>query len=394
MRIDEYSPHFEQSEIDQVLETLQDNWLTEGKRTRRLEELLAEFTGAKHVLMVPNGTLALFAALKVLGIGPGDEVLVPDFTFFGSASAVILTGAKPVLVDVDEYDFNVSVASAQRSISENTRAIMPVHMYGQSCDMAAVLALARRYGLFVVEDAAQGLGVTFGERHVGTFGEIGCLSFFADKTITTGEGGALLVNDDKLARECTYFKNQGRLHRGTFVHDRVGYNFRITDLQAAVGLAQFARVKEHIHRKHAIRVAYYQRLEGCPGVRLPSDNGFGEVVPFRTNILVDDPEGLADHLKQRQIATRRFFYPLHRQPSLNAQNCVVRHTPATSVRLFQTGLMLPSGLKLTSEQIDAVCDAVIEYQTSIVCRKPRSPGSEAPAPPFDDPSRADPTDAI
>jgi perosamine synthetase len=365
MRIDEYSPHLEQGEIDQVLQTLQDNWLTEGKRTRRLEELLAEFTGCKHVLMMPNGTLALFAALKVLGIGPGDEVLVPDFTFFGSASAIILTGAKPVLVDVDEYDFNVSVTSAQRSISENTRAIMPVHMYGQSCDMAAVLALARRYGLFVVEDAAQGVGVTFGERHVGTLGDIGCLSFFADKTITTGEGGALLVNDDQLAHECTYFKNQGRLHRGTFVHDRVGYNFRITDLQAAVGLAQFARVREHMERKRAIRAAYYRRLEGCPGVRLPTDNGFGEVVPFRTNILVGDPQGLAEYLKQREIATRRFFYPLHRQPSLNAQNCIVRHTPATSVRLFQTGLMLPSGLKLTGGQIDWVCDAVIEYQTSI-----------------------------
>jgi perosamine synthetase len=228
--------------------------------------------------------------------------------------------------------------------------------------MAAIMALARRFGLLVVEDAAQGMGVTFGSRHVGTFGEIGCLSFFADKTITTGEGGALLVNDERLAQECMYFKNQGRLHRGTFIHDRIGYNFRITDLQAAIGIAQFGRLREHIERKRAIRAAYFERLRDCPGVRLPADNGFGEVVPFRTCILVDRPAELAGFLAERQIATRRFFYPLHRQPSLNPSNCIVRRQPATSVRLYETGLMLPSGLTLTPERIDIVCRSVREFQ--------------------------------
>ena len=362
MRIPEFNPLVEKEEVFQVLETLEDNWLTEGKKTRLLEEMLAERCGCHRAIMVPNGTLALFAALKVLGIGPGDEVIVPDFTFFGSASAVVLAGATPVFVDVDPYDFNIDVRAAEASVSDRTRAIMPVHIYGQPCDMLSVMALAERRGLLVVEDAAQGLGVTFGDKHVGTFGEIGCMSFFADKTMTTGEGGVLLVNDPALAKECVYFKNQGRLKRGSFVHERMGYNFRITDLQAAIGVAQFRRVQQNIDRKRAIRAAYYERLRDCPGVTLPQDNGYGEVVPFRTNILVQDPEALAKSLDERDIAIRRFFYPLHRQPSFHAENSIVRQRPVYSVRLFETGLMLPSGLDLTDGAIDRVSDGVWAFQ--------------------------------
>jgi len=362
MQIPEFSPVLHKEELFAVLETIEDNWITEGKKTESLQAALAEYTGARHVIMVPNGTLAIFAALKVLGIGPGDEVLVPDFTFFGTASAVILTGAKPVLVDVDEYDFNISVASAEASIGERTRAILPVHVYGQAADMHAVTTLAKRHNLLVVEDAAQGMGVTFGNSHVGTLGDIGCISFFADKTMTMGEGGALLVNDDELARECVYFKNQGRLHRGSFVHERVGYNFRITDLQAAIGLAQFDRLEATIAQKLALRTAYYERLSGCPGVRFARDNGFGDVVPFRVNILVDDPEALSQYLKQRGVATRRFFYPIHLQPCLTNENCTVRHKPVSSIRLFQQGLMLPSGLDLQEEQVEYVCSMIEAFQ--------------------------------
>ncbi|MCH7808473.1 MAG: DegT/DnrJ/EryC1/StrS family aminotransferase [Planctomycetes bacterium] len=362
MRIDEFSPQIGKEEMAKVLETLEDNWITEGKKTQQLEEMLADYFGCRRVIMMPNGTLALFAALKVLGIGPGDEVIVPDFTFFASASAVVLTGAKPVLVDVDDFDGNLSAQAVEGSLSEHTKAIMPVHIYGQSCDMQMLTRLARRHNLLMVEDAAQGMGVTFGDKHVGTFGDIGCMSFFADKTMTMGEGGALLVNDKKLADECIYFKNQGRLRRGSFVHERMGFNFRITDLQAAIGVAQFARVEQTIRRKRALRTSYYQRLATCPGVRLPADNGFGEVVPFRVNILVDDPEGLSRFLAEREIATRRYFYPLHLQPSLSGGGAIVRQKPFYSVRLFESGLMLPSSLNLTDADIDRVCACIHEYQ--------------------------------
>ncbi len=296
------------------------------------------------------------------GIGPGDEVIVPDFTFFGSASAVVLTGAKPVLVDVDEYDGNILIESARASLSERTKAIMPVHMYGQSCDMLAVRHLANQHQLLVVEDAAQGMGVTFGDKHVGTLGDIGCMSFFADKTITTGEGGALLLNDESLIKRCIYFKNQGRLHRGSFVHEHVGFNFRITDLQAAIGVAQMSRVHQTIERKRALQAAYSARLESCPGVKLPASNGFGDVVPFRVNILVQNPEGLSKFLAENEIATRRYFYPLHLQPSLTAENCIVRDKIVNASKLYETGLMLPSGLDLTEDQVDLVCARIEEFQ--------------------------------
>ena len=279
MQVEQFAPLIGNDEIQSVLETLHDNWLTEGPKTAELERLLREYCGCRHALMVPNGTLALFAALKVMGIGPGDEVLVPDFTFFGSASAVILTGAKPVLVDVSPADFNIDVAAAEASIGPNTRAIMPVHIYGQSCDMQAVMDLANRHDLIVVEDAAQGIGVTCNGRHVGTFGHIGCMSFFADKTITTGEGGVLLTNDDDIAERCMYFKNQGRLKRGSFIHDQVGYNFRITDLQAAVGVAQFDRLDEIISRKRQIRELYRSMLKDVPQVQLTEDNNLATSSP-------------------------------------------------------------------------------------------------------------------
>ena len=364
MHIPEFSPQLGTAEIAEVIETLEDNWVTEGKKTQQLEELLAQYFGCKHVIMVPNGTLALFAALKVLGVGAGDEVIVPDFTFFGTASAVVLSGARPVLVDVDEFDGTISVAAAEASLSENTKAIIPVHIYGQSCDMLSVMRFAREHGLYVIEDAAQGFGVDFGDKHVGTFGNIGCISFFADKTLTTGEGGALIVSDDETARQCRYFKNQGRPARGSFIHNHMGYNFRITDMQAAIGLAQFKRIGETIKRKQSLRAAFYELLDGCPGVRMPLDNGFGNVVPFRVNILVEKPEALSRFLAERGIATRRFFYPLHLQPALTARNSAVRRTPIQSVRLFEAGLMLPSGLDLTEDQIDYICACIHEYQAS------------------------------
>ncbi len=362
MQVPEFSPSLGFQETAKVLETLAGNWITEGPKTRELEEALAKYVGCRRVLMVPNGTQAIFAALKVLGIGPGDEVMVPDFTFFGTVSAVLLTGATPVLVDVDEFDGNICIPSAERSLSAKTKAIVPVHIYGQSCDMTAVRALADRHALRIVEDAAQGMGVTFEERHVGTLGDIGCISFFADKTMTTGEGGALLVDDARLVDECVYFKNQGRLTRGTFVHERIGYNFRITDMQAAVGLAQFSRIESTIERKLEIQRAYVERLAACPGLRFLGDNGFGRNVPFRVNILVDDPEGLQAHLKMFNIGTRRFFYPLHMQPALANADVVVRERPISSIRLFERGLMLPTGFDLSEEQIDYVCDAIRAFQ--------------------------------
>ncbi len=360
MRIPEFVSRLSSDELAAVVRTLESTGMAEGPRTREFEQLLADFMGCRHVIMVPNGTLALFAALKVLEIGPGDEVIVPDFTFFGTASAVILAGARPVLVDVHDSDGNIDPAAVEASISTSTRAILPVHLFGQACDMDAITELAARHNLWVIEDAAQGVGVTCGARHVGTIGDIGCLSFVSDKTLTTGEGGALVTNDDQLAERCRWFKNHGRRSRSEPLHTHVGVNLRITDVQAAVGVANFKRLDETIQRKRELRDAYGARLADCDGVTLMPDNGRGRAVPFRVCVRVADPAGLSRFLADRGIGTRRFYPPLHRQPGLTLDNCLMYETPTRSVRLYETGLMLPSSLDLTDEQIDFVCHAVRE----------------------------------
>ena len=364
MRINQFDPMITKDDIANLLETLDSNWLTEGPKTAALEELLREATGARHAILVPNGTLALFAALKILGIGPGDEVLVPDFTFVASASAVVLTGAKPVFVEVDLQDFNMSVPALKHAVSERTRAMMPVHIYGQAADMAGVLSFAREHDLRVVEDAAQGMGVTFGDRHVGTLGDIGCVSFFADKTITTGEGGCLLVNDDELADEARYFKNQGRLERGSFIHPRIGFNFRLTGLQAALAIEQMRRLPAIVRQKLEHERLYAEYLEGVEGIEFPPANGRGTRVPFRANILTDDPEALGRYLEARDIGVRRFFYPLHKQPCFNASNSRAKEPLENAEKIFLRGLSLPSSLSLNPNQIRRVCDGIRSFVES------------------------------
>jgi len=361
MKVPQFDPVLEEEDIAALMETIQDNWITEGKKTQALQERLKEISGARHAHLLPNGTLALFVALKVLGIGPGDEVLVPDFTFVGSATAVVLTGAKPIFVDVNLHDFNIATDSMEQTITEKTRAVMPVHIYGQSADMQPILEIAQRHRLKIVEDAAQGIGVTYQNQHVGSIGDIGCISFFADKTITTGEGGAVLLNDDALAEEVMYFKNQGRLHRGSFIHPRVGYNFRITDLQAALGVNQLKRLDAIIERKMRNERLYQQHLEGINKVEMPPDNGFGNRVPFRVNLLVSQLEELMAFLETKGVGTRRFFYPLHRQPCFNADNSGRAATLENANKIFDRGLSLPSGLALSEADIRYVCDAIRDF---------------------------------
>jgi perosamine synthetase len=364
MKVPQFDPVLAEEDICCMMETLRANWITEGEKTAALQGILQESCGVKHAILLPNGTLAIFAALKVLGLGPGDEVLVPDFTFIASATAVVLAGAKPVFIEVGLDDFNVAVDFVEDAITEKTRAIMPVHVYGQAANMPAILKVARRHNLKVIEDAAQGIGVTYQKQHVGTFGDIGCISFFADKTITTGEGGAVLLNDDELANEVRYFKNQGRLERGSFVHPRLGYNFRITDLQAALAVNQMKRLASIIERKNANETLYKKHLDGIREVEFPKANGYGRRVPFRVNILVPDPEALMKHLDTRGVGTRRFFYPLHKQPCFNRENSGAAPRLENAAKIFERGVSLPSGLSLSESEIQYVCESIREFYGS------------------------------
>lgn len=355
-RIPYYEPSLGGEELEQLTEVIKANWISEGAKTREFETRLAQFCGVKHALAVSNCTGGLIISLMALGIKPGDEVIVPTFTFIASANSIRLAGATAVLVDVDEKTLCINPDAVEAAITPRTKAIMPVHIYGQAADIERIIAIAKKHGLHVVEDTAQGLGVKFNGKPVGSFGEIGCLSFFTDKTITIGEGGMVLTNSPELARELLMLKHDGRVERGIFVHERVAYNFRITEIQAAVGVAQLNKLETHIQRKRHNEQLYRQYLAGVEGIAFPYWDARCFVVPHRHNILVDDPEGLLQYLAKQGIGSRRFYMPVHMQPCYNISG----HFP-NAESAYRRGLSLPTGPLLKKEQIAYVCEKIIDY---------------------------------
>ncbi len=363
-RITQVRPWLGDAEIDAVVDVLRDGWITEGRHAQAFCEKLNGLVGSAYGVLAPNGTLALALGLMALGIGPGDEVLVPDTTFIGSATAVLMVGAAPVFVDVEDRTFQIDMSRAGLHLSPRTRAIMPVHLFGTACDMTAVLDFARRHKLAVIEDAAQGIGVTFGDRHVGSLGDVGCFSFFADKTITTGEGGYVACRDPAVHERLRLLRNQGRLHRGSFVHESVGYNFRMTDLQCAIGLAQLARLDVVIARKAALWRRYRDRLAGVPQVRVLGPAAHAGHVPFRCVLMARNVRALMAHLEAAGVETRSFFHPMHRQPGLAAH---AGAPPADDAAFpnatygWDHGVCLPLRPTLSTAEVDVICAAIAAF---------------------------------
>ena len=352
-RIPQFEPWLGSEELAKLTECIQDNWITGGKKLKEFEERLASLVGVKHAIACCNGTQALYLGLKVLGIGPGDEVIVPDFTFIASANSIVWTGAMPIFCDVDKDSLCMNSNSIIRNITSKTKAIMPVGIYGNSPDMSDLSG-----GLLMIEDAAQDVGVTWEGKHLGSFGDVGCLSTYADKTITTGEGGMVLTNSDELTEKVIRLLNQGRTGRGWYVHDEIGYNFRMSDLHAAVGLAQLDKLDEIIARKKHHEVLYRELLSGVVDLPIIDSRCFN--VPFRHNIFVDDPESLSGYLKSKNIGSLRFFYPLHRQPCYRYLGLDDVQFP-NSVWAYEHGLSLPSSATLTDAKIKYICGEIKEF---------------------------------
>lgn len=354
--IPQIEPWIGKEEFKQLKEVVKSTWLTEYKKTKKFEEEIKKLTGSKHAQAFCNGTAALFTALKVLGLKEGDEVIVPNFTFIASTNSIILTGAKPVLVDIDKKTFNIDPVQIESKITDKTKAIMPVHLYGQAADMDAITRIAEKHDLFIVEDAAQGIGVKFRDKHVGTFGDLGILSFYGNKTITTGEGGIILTDDDSLSLECYRFKNHGRAEKGMFIHEKIGFNFSFTDIQAAVGLAQLLKLNKIITLKDRIRKTYAKELSDVKEIEFTFIDPRCSPVHWFTNILVEDAQKLSDHLKTKSIGSRRFFYPINRQPCYNIKG----DFPNTEYA-YQRGLSLPSSATLKKEDIIKVCEEIKSF---------------------------------
>ena len=368
MNIPQVSPWLGQEEIEAVSRVIASGWITEGAVAAEFSARLNDFIGILYGVFAPNGTLALYLGLAALNIGPGDEVLVPDITFIASANAVVLAGATPVFVEVNRDNYQLDATHCAHLVTARTRAIMPVHLYGMSANMAEIIPFAQRYNLLVIEDAAQAIGVRYRSQHAGTFGQAGCFSFFADKTITTGEGGYVVCHDRAIYERLLQLRNQGRADRGSFIHPTIGYNFRLTDMQAAIGLAQLNKIDVIIERKHNIMDWYRRELRSVPQVHFLAIEPGSDFIPFRTILICENAHLLMAHLIERGVQVRTFFCPLHRQPSfayLDKERGGVldlddAHYP-NAVFGYEHGISLPIFPALTEDQVCYIAATIRDF---------------------------------
>ena len=333
-------------------------WLTEFTHTSRFSRMVADYVGSTHGFIMSSGTTALCASLAALKIGRGDEVIVPDLTMIATATAVTWCGATPVLVDIDPETLCLDLELAERAVGPKTRAIMLVSLNGRAPNMSRAVDLAARRGLALVEDAAQSLGASWGGRHLGTFGRIGCFSFSAPKIITTGQGGACVTDDDELATGLRMVRDFGRTRGGVDEHETVGFNFKFTDLQAVVGIEQMKKLDSRVARKKAMFGRYQQRLASIPEVTMLSTD-LEAVPPWFIDVLVPEPAALQRHLAARGIGARLFYPALHTQAPY-ARDASCPH----AVHAASHGLWLPSSSFLDDDTIDRVCDDIAAFYRS------------------------------
>jgi perosamine synthetase len=355
-----YQPDLRGNEKKYVNECLDTSWISSrGRFVGEFEARFAERIGVPHAASVCNGTVALHLALLALGIGPGDEVLVPTLTYIASVNAVTYTGATPVFVDSLRDTWQMDPEDARRHITPRTRAILPVHLYGHACDMDALLAIAQEHRLFIVEDCAEAFGTLYKGRHVGTFGDISTFSFFGNKTITTGEGGMVVSPDKTLIERSRHFKGQGLAEHREYWHDVIGYNYRMTNVAAAIGLAQLERADEFIAAKRRLAERYRKLLNGLP-LHMHAESADTTHSYWMISALVENPEErdpLRSHLARCGIETRPLFYPAHTMPMY--ARSYRRHPVAED--LAWRGINLPSWPGLSVKQVETIAASITTY---------------------------------
>jgi len=354
-------PLLGEEEEQAVLAVLRSGQLSQGPLVRRFEEAFAQYVGVREAVAASSGTAALHVALLAHGVGPGDEVVTSPFTFVATANAILATGARPVFADVSEDDFNLDPARAGESISERTRALLPVHLYGQPADMEALSALARRHGLALVEDACQAAGASFGGRKVGSFGT-GCFSFYATKNMTTGEGGMITTDDAKLAARARLLRDHGQRRR--YVSEVLGYNLRMTEVAAALGLTQLQKLDAFNDRRRANARYLTERLSGVMAPReIPGRHHVYHQYTIRVSLPVRQAgrgrDALLGYLRDRDIEAAVFYpLPVHKQPLYRGLGN--RQRLPVAERLSREVLSLPVHPGLSREDLDAVVSAVRE----------------------------------
>jgi perosamine synthetase len=339
-------------------ECIDSGWISsEGPFVKKFEDDFAKRMGRKHGIAVINGTAAIDVAVEVLGIGPGDEVILPSFTIISCILQIVRSGATPVLIDCDPDTWNMDVRFIEEKISPRTKAIMAVHIYGLPVDMNPILELCKFHGLKLIEDSAEMIGQTYFGKQCGSFGDISTFSFYPNKHITTGEGGMLLTDDDDLAAQCRDLRNLCFKPNKRFVHDRLGWNLRMTNLQAALGLAQLERLDEFIDKKRKIGHLYNKLLSNIEGLQLPVvKTDYADNIYWVFGLIIDkkfgDAETMMEKLAKSGIGTRPFFYPMNQQPILLKLGYFNNLKFPISEKIYRQGFYLPSGLSLNENQIE------------------------------------------
>lgn len=351
-----YEPWLGVREEELVLETVRTNWISSlGKYILIFEEQFAAYCGVAHGVAVSNGTTALHLAVHALGIGPGDEVIVPALTFIASPNSVVYTGARPVFADVDPVTWTIDAEDVARLITPRTKAIMPVDLYGHMAPMVELNELAAQHNLLIIEDAAEAHGAAIGTRRAGAWGTVGTFSFYANKIITTGEGGMITTDDGELAARCRMLRDHGMPPDRRYWHDEIGFNYRMTNMQAAVGVGQLEQIDTFIARKRAIAQLYAEHLGAVPGITLPVEANGTTNVFWMESILVDPPfplsrDELVIALREHGIDSRPFFYALDTLPPYHSDS-----PRPVACSLSRRGINLPSSPRLTDEQVLYIC---------------------------------------
>ena len=351
------------NELKYVMECVNTGWVSSaGKFIAEFEEKWAKYCGMKHAVTVCNGTVALELAVEILNFPKGSEIILPSFTIISCAQAITKAGCIPVVVDCEKDTWCMDINQIADAISLRTRAIMPVHIFGHPVDMDPILELSEKHGLVIIEDAAEVHGAEYKGKKCGGFGSLSCFSFYANKIITTGEGGMVLTNSDQYAERLRYFRNLCFQKEQRFLHDEIGHNYRFTNIQAALGLAQLEQVEKFVNRKREMADKYNEGLSGLP-LQLPVEKPWAKNVYWMYGIVIDETTGLdakqlAIQLADKGIQTRPFFLGIHQQPVFKQMGLFKNVSLPVTERIARQGLYLPSGQAITDEQIAHVIEKV------------------------------------
>jgi perosamine synthetase len=348
-------PSIADKEVEYVSDAVRSGWVSSlGRYIEEFERGFARFCGTRYAVSASNGTTALHLALLAVGVKAGDEVIVPDLTFIATANAVAYTGARPVTVDIDAETLCIDPAAIEGAITPRTRAIMPVHLYGHPADMDAINAIGARYGLVVIEDAAEAHGAEYKGRRVGALGRCGVFSFYGNKVITSGEGGMITTDDEALYRTARRLRDHAMSPSKRYWHEEVGYNYRMTNLQAALGVAQLERIDTFVERRRQIMGWYREQLGHRAGLRLNRDAAWAKNAYWMICVEIDDldearRERLMVALRERGVDSRPYFYPVSDMPMYPSCDTPVAH------RIARSGLNLPSYVDLTHDDVVHIC---------------------------------------